>query len=341
VARVTTDQLERARQIPVLDYILRYEASEYKSVGRGYRLRSDNAFAVDENGWYCHRRCTGAWSALDYLVDNKGYGLVEAVCFLLSESPQEHSSKAETTLSAKIITQTAAANKLIQETRPPPILDDEPQKRPSISLPIRNKDNKRVIAYLRSRGIDRNLIMACIERGVLFECKYYHNAVFLGKDEHGKTRFAAMRSTTMKFMRDADGSDKKYGFVIPPDNRRNNNSADTVAVFESPIEALSHQTMCLQEYIPQFDGWRVSLSGTSTLGLEYFLEHKPQVTHCVVCTNNDEAGHKAMERIKELEEPLGIAVTRALPPQGNDWNNALEAVRKAERAKSHTHTAAR
>ena len=69
---VTKDQLERAQLIPVLDYIRSYELSDYKCVGRGYRLRTDDAFAVDENGWYCHKRCIGSKTALDYLVEIKG-----------------------------------------------------------------------------------------------------------------------------------------------------------------------------------------------------------------------------------------------------------------------------
>jgi len=72
VGWVTKDQLERAQLIPVLDYIRSYELSDYKCVGRGYRLRTDDAFAVDENGWYCHKRCIGSKTALDYLVEIKG-----------------------------------------------------------------------------------------------------------------------------------------------------------------------------------------------------------------------------------------------------------------------------
>ena len=40
---VTQDQLEQARQIPVLEYILTYESGKYKRVGKGYRLKLDGA----------------------------------------------------------------------------------------------------------------------------------------------------------------------------------------------------------------------------------------------------------------------------------------------------------
>jgi serine kinase of HPr protein (carbohydrate metabolism regulator) len=70
---------------------MRFESNDYKRVGRGYRLRADDALAVDEKGWYCHKRCTGGVTAIDYLVEIKGYGLVEAVCEVLGESSQERS----------------------------------------------------------------------------------------------------------------------------------------------------------------------------------------------------------------------------------------------------------
>jgi len=166
--------------------------------------------------------------------------------------------------------------------------------------------------------------MDCIKRGVLYESRYYHNAVFLGKDEHGKTRFAAMRSTTTRFMRDADGSDKRYGFVIPPDNPHSKH----VAVFESPIDCLSHQSLCKQGYIPSFDGWRLSLGCISLAALEHFLPRHLKVTHCIICTDNDEAGDIAAAKIADIQ---GIASERSVPLHGKDWNDALQAVKKAER----------
>jgi hypothetical protein len=146
----------------------------------------------------------------------------------------------------------------------------------------------------------------------------------LGKDDNGKTRFAAMRSTTTNFKRDADGSDKRYGFLVQPSNPTSNE----VAVFESPIEALSHQTLCKQGFIMPFSGWRLSLSGTSALALEYFLKRFPAVTQCIVCTNNDEAGNKVAANIKDIS---GLYVTRFAPLKVNDWNDMLQAQQKSMR----------
>jgi len=322
VAWVTDEQLKRARLLPALDYILRYEADNYKQVGNGYRLRADNALAVDKNGWYCHKRHIGSKTALDYLVEIKGYGLVDAVCTVLGERPQEHSNKPKGV--------TSSINPMPNPTPNTNLFSDadiKPTKRAPFALPLRHKDNKRVIAYLQSRGIDRDSVLDCIEQGMLFESKYYHNCVFLGKDEQGKTRFAAMRSTTTKFMRDADGSDKKYGFILPP----NNPGSHEAAIFESPIDCLSHQTLCKQGYIQPFDGWRISLGGTSILALEHFLEQHPNIKHCIICTDADEAGDRVAVTVGEIPN---ITTERSTPTHGIDWNDVLVAARKAERTQN-------
>ena len=339
---VTDDQLQRAREVPVLDYMLANEYGNYKLVGREYRHKEHPSLAVGENGWYWHSKSIGSWSALDYLVEVHGYGLVEAVCTVLGEKPQERPysqqyKQPKQPKQADIISTnkyTSTMNKTSINATPASFGEIEPpEQRPPLSLPLRHKDNNRVIAYLQSREIDKDLIMDCIKRGVLFQSKYYHNAVFLGKDENGKTRFAAMRSTTTRFMQDAEGSDKRYGFVLPPDNP----NSHIVAVYEAPIDCLSHQTLCKQGYIPPFDGWRLSLGGTSPLALEHFLENNSNVTHCIIATDNDDAGEQIAEKIIALAAApgdsaiYGITTERSLPPYGDDWNKTLGIIKKAER----------
>ena len=235
---------------------------------------------------------------------------------LLGEIPYEKGDKPPT---AAV---TPRARSPTPQAKPPP-------ERLPFALPIRYKDNKRVIAYLQSRGIDRDLILDCIERGVLFESQHYHNAVFLGKDEKGKTRYAALRGTTSSFMRDADGSDKRYGFILPPDNP----NSHTAAIFEAPIDALSHQTICKQGFIPPFDGWRLSLGGVSLAALEHFIERHPEIKHYIICTDNDEAGELVASKIVEIP---GITTERSPPAMGNDWNDALQTIQRVERIRDRT-----
>jgi hypothetical protein len=322
---VTKDQIERARQYSVLDYVLSYESGNVKRVGSAYRLKDHESLAVSDKGFYWHSHGIGGKTALDYLTNIRGYGLVEAVCMLLGEQPQERSAKTYTnppakTVAAKARPPTPLTQEITPTAKPPP-------DRMPFSPPLRNKDNKRVIAYLQSRGIDKDLITDCIQRGSLYESATYHNAVFTGKDKNGKTRFAALRGTTSSFKCDANGSDKRYGFILPPENP----NSHEIAVFEAPIDCLSHQTLCKQEHIPTFDGWRLSLGGTAVVAFEHFINQYPHVTHCLICTDNDEAGDMAAAKIAEMP---GISSERSPPVVENDWNDALMSFQKAERTQN-------
>ena len=317
---VTKDQLERARQISVLEYVLRYESKNLKRVGGEYRLRDHESLAVGEKGWYWHSRDIGGKTALDFLVDVRSYSLVDAVCLLLGEQPHGK----------------ARADKPVGDAQKQtaPQIAKPPQERPRLAMPRHNRNNSRVIAYLQSRGIAKALILDCIRRGDLYESAYRHDCVFKGKDEDGKARYAAVRSTSSAFKGDAEGSDKRYPFLLPPADP----GSDTVAVYESAIDALSSQTMCMQGLLPRFDGWRLSLGGTSVLGLEHFLERQPQVTHCIICTDDDEAGNRAAGRIMGLP---GVTTERLHTLAGKDWNDALQDIQKTERTKNRAQSSTR
>ena len=317
---VTDEQKKRAREILVLDYVLSNEGSQFKQVGSGYRNKEHPSLAVSEKGFYWHSQggeIKGV-TALDYLTDVRGVHFVEAVCLLIGERPYEKGDKTPTktiTPKARPPTQTET-----QKTKPPP------EKIP-FNAPLRNKDNRRVIAYLQSRGIDRDLIIDCINKGSIYESYPYHNAVFTGKDENGKTRFAAMRGTMSNFKCDAEGSDKKYGFIIPPENP---NSRE-VAIFEAPIDCLSHQTLCKQGFIEPFDGWRLSLGCTALAAFVHFREVYPEVNHCIICTDNDDAGNKTAAKIMEMPD---ITARRSFADGCNDWNDMLQALQKTERTEN-------
>jgi len=318
MAYVSSDQLERARQIPALDYILRYESGNIKRVGNEYRLRDHKSLAVGNKGWYWHSKGIGSKTALDYLTDVRGYGLVDAVSLLLNEQPHGRENPGR-------YAKSSSKHKSSQT------IDNE---RKRFSIPRHNRNNNRVIAYLQSRGIDKELILNCINRGDLYESAYRHDCIFKGRDETGIVKYAAIRSTTSAFKGDAEGSDKKYSFILPPTDLNSN----TVMVCESPLDALSHQTMCIRGFIPPFDGWQLSLGGTSILGLEHFLKHKPHITHCVVCTDNDEAGDIAAVKIKDI---VGVTTERLLPSFGTDWNETLLALQKAERVQNRVQSTTR
>ena len=119
--------------------------------------------------------------------------------------------------------------------KPPPAPKKDEQK--VLLLPPKNKDCNRVIQYLFGRGIDYQLIQECIADGTLYESADYHNAVFIGKDEGGTPKYAALRSTLgSTFKQDASGSDKRYSFRLLA-----RELTDTVHLFEAAIDLLSYQ----------------------------------------------------------------------------------------------------
>ena len=311
---VSPELVERAKQVGILEYLRRHEPGNLKPDGPNrYTLRDHDSFVISNGKWCWNSRGTGCntGTALNYLVQVRGYRFTDAVLALTGEAAYRY--------------RTAAT--------PPPA---KPEKKPFI-LPPRNGDNRRAIAYLQSRGIDKALIMDCIESGIIYECAKTHNVVFTGKNEDGKTRFACMRSTTARFRRDVDGSDKRYGFLLPPDEPT---SSQNIACFEAPLDALSHKTMC-KSGTEEWDGWRLALSGGCLNALKHFLEHNTAVDTVFTCTDKDTAGQKIADRICALmsdkDSPYKhIAVKPYPPPSGNDWNDALAAHQKAEREQSRT-----
>jgi hypothetical protein len=295
---VTREQISRAKQVNILDYILRHEPDNVKRIGNTHYLKDHDSFRISNGLWKWESQGIGGKNVVDYLIKVRGYNFVDAVRHL------------------------AVEDYAVSAPRSPPKPKPPPERDP-LKLPRRYENNDRVIEYLQSRGIDEKLIQECIRRNILYESADYHNTVFVGRDESGKARFAAMRGAQGNFKRDANGSDKRYGFCLPPDNPQSN----TLFVFESPIDLLSFDTLRKLGNIEAQDGWRLSLGGTSLSALTHFIEQrkiKNPITHCVVCTDRDTAGDLAF---LEIAEKLAIKVSRLIPV-GKDWNETLQKIRK-------------
>ncbi len=260
MGEVTQEQIERAKSVPLLDYLLAHEGGNFKRVGSAYYRKDSghNSLRVSNNLWNWYSHGMGG-DIIDYLVKINGYSFVDAVLHLTGDA---HS---------KPITPKARAPTAVK-----------PIEREPFKPPPRNADNRRVIEYLQGRGIDKSVIEDCINLGSLYESgDGWHNCVFVGRDERGKARFAAIRGTAGDFKRDANGSDKQFGFIIPPKNPK----TQTAACFEAPIDAMSHA--CLD---PDFDGWRLSLGGTALVSLTHFLECHAEVTTVIVLHRQRRSG---------------------------------------------------
>jgi hypothetical protein len=73
------------------------------------------------------------------------------------------------------------------------------------------------------------------QAGLLYEDAEYHNAVFIGKDDHGASRHAHKRSVNSEgkvFRMNVEGSDPRYSFHWT-------GVSDRLYVFEAPIDLMS------------------------------------------------------------------------------------------------------
>jgi len=62
-----------------------------------------------------------------------------------------------------------------------------PSKSSAFELPHSFENNSRVNAYLRSRGLSKEVLSFCFQHALIYEDARYHNAVFVGRGANGIT----------------------------------------------------------------------------------------------------------------------------------------------------------
>ena len=309
IPRLTESQIEQAREVDLLSYLQTHAPHSIRKSGANeYCLVAHDSFKMSNGKWFWHSRGFGGASALDFLIKVEGMGFVGAVESLTGRTAPIYQRA--------VLPQSRAS----------------PPKR-SFVLPDVNRNNDRVYAYLRGRGIGKEIIHRCIADGLLYESTRTHRCVFVGKDENGVAKFACERGTRDQWKKDVTGSDKRFSFHLPPlDTRR-----DSLAVFEGAVDVLAHVEVCrLKE--SSWDGYRLSLGGTSPLALTSFLERHPQIKNLILCLDNDEAGIRATGRIIETLgrekglQPLKISVCP--PTVGKDYGDVLIGLQQQNSSKS-------
>ena len=293
----TDDQKYRANNVDLVDFLQR-QGEKLLPSGREKRLDSDRSITVRGNRWYDHSAESGGF-AIDFVRQFYGLSYPEAVTMLLGGEQGE-------------IYRPAKAKK------------EEPKK--PFALPPAHTDMRRVYAYLvKTRLIDREVVSFFAKQKLLYEScekskdgtKKYHNGVFVGVDEKGVARHAHKRGLYTEgvgFKGNVDGCDPRYSFHWI-------GQSDVLYVFEAPVDMLSYITLYPRKW--QQHSY-VALCGVGGQAMLWMLQQYPRLRKGALCLDNDEAGHKASERLETQLFEKGYASER-IPSQGKDWNDDLVA----------------
>lgn len=270
------DELKKVDLVTYFRTIMPYEL--VKVSANEYTTKTHDSLRMSNGLWNWCSRGFGGRNAIDYLIKTEQLEFNDAANLLLKQ----------------------LQNKV-------PTIDQQPAKTKErhIIIPEKNTASDKVISYLKSRGIDEEIIKECIEKHLIYEEKHYHNAVFVGYDDLGNIKYAGCRSTNETiFKQDATGSDKSYSFRL-----ESNTKTDTIYIFEGAIDALSYATFLKLYGMDYKAKTLISLAGIYQpasdiskskipLAIQRYLDKHPETKNIFLCFDNDKAGRKASKALQ-------------------------------------------
>ena len=305
------EKIALAREVSIVAVV---ESAGYELSGRGNVLSTKEYYGIkvypDTNS-YCnwsHDKRGG--SPIDFLINECGMDKKEAIERLAEEGgyngPKiEHGER-------------------IQKGQ------NKTQHEASFLMPKKAENNRRVYAYLSSRGIKGEIIHDFIHKGLLYESDGKHNCVFVGLDDEGNQKAGYMRGTytqgDTQFKGNVPWSNKEYGVFY-----EGAEGTDCLSCFEAPIDMMSFIQL---RDTPSHKLAMCSLDDTS---IPLVLARHPEIKKICFCLDNDKWGREASPKLKEKYEGMGYEIHEVLPPDGKDWNEwlnikqSMEVPKEAER----------
>lgn len=290
----TEEQKQRANRVD-LENFLEMQGEKLIKSGREKRLSSDHSITIRGNKWYDHSAEKGGY-AIDFVKQFYNLSFSDAVTMLLN------GEKGKAYRQAK---------------------EKKEEIKPFV-LPNRHSNMQRVYAYLaKTRHIDCDVISFFAKENLIYEScekskdgiKEYHNTVFVGTDENGVPKHVhkkGLYTEGVSFRGNIYGCDPRYSFHWVGES-------DTLYVFEAPIDMLSYITLNLEDW--QKHSY-VSLCGVSSQPIMWMLEKFSQLKKVNLCLDNDKAGCKASERLKNQIKEKGY-ISERLISKNKDWNDDL------------------
>lgn len=253
-----------------------------------------DSVTISGGKWYDHKNQRGGF-AVKFLQEFLGFSFQDSVLELLGRNCSSQIAKEPTKSVVK-----------------------------PFELPEANSDMRRVFAYLtKQRFIDPQIISHFAHEHKIYEDKKYHNVVFVGTDENGVPKQASVRSTISfgkPFRITVAGSDTNYSFSHFGNDGK-------LFVFEAPIDMLSFITLNPKD-------WKnhsyIAMNGVYESALLKALESHSGLKNIYLCTDNDEGGIEAAERLSDILRARNHANVFRIIPQNKDWNEDLKAHNGAE-----------
>lgn len=324
----TDDQYRTARQASALEYARQHGYQLVKEGSRYHLAEHDSMIFLPDGQWHWNSRGLHG-GAIELLTQYEGLSLPEAVLRL---NDIDYAG-------AQLQTGAPA-----QTPRYAPSQEDleAAAERPEFVLPPRAGKMGHVFGYLcGTRGLDHELVAQLAHEKRIYESVHahtngaqLHNVVFVGFDREGVPRSASLRgcSQASTFKREQPGSDKCWPFTIP-----GRTGSDTLYVFESAIDAASHATVQKLCGLDWQAAHRIALGGGSPKEqagrgpISNLLAACPEIRRICICTDNDDAGLKLFQRLKDDLTAQGFpsrSIQRLPVPVGKDWNEYLQTWRR-------------
>lgn len=313
---VAPEIVEEIKKIDLITYFQMCDPNELvKDCRTQYSTKTHSSLKMSNGYWHYMNGRIGGKNAVDYVEKMLGYKFPESVEYILEK---------------------------LNGRKPISVPRDEKKKEQSLILPDKNANENRAIKYLKSRGIDEEIIQKCIKKHLIYEEKHYHNVVFVGYDEMENAKYAGVRATNeSKFKNEATGSSKKYSFRLESKKKTNE-----IYVFESSIDALSFATFLKLYGINWEEKNMLSLAGVYQpagqmsaskvpVALQNYLEKHPEITKIYLCLDNDDAGRKATKALQTVI-PNKYQVIDKPSKKGKDYNDylcILLGIKKEEKSK--------
>lgn len=295
----TEEQKTAANSVDLAEF-LRMRGEKLEKIGREYKLiyydssGKHDSITISGSAWFDHKNQVGG-GTIKFMQYHYGMSFQVAVQTLLGYSVEPLSHGPPTSYGAEKIKEKAEFN-----------------------LPEKNSDMHRVYAYLiKQRFIAPEIITHFARQHTLYEDKEHHNAVFVGVDEKGVPRQAHKRSTNSygnTFRITCEGSDTRYSFA-------HFGSDEKLYVFEAPIDMLSYLTL-------NSENWQrhsyIAMNGVYENAVLTALKNHSKLKEIVLCTDNDEGGIDAVDRLTDILKEHGYENISRIASVNKDFNEDLK-----------------